>query len=61
MTKNSKPKKDLGLMIVSGGIIMIGIIGLFFDFIYGGIGVFVGIGMFLMGFLGDRPLKKRKS
>lgn len=31
--ENNKPKKAVGLMIVSGGIIVMGIIGLFFDLI----------------------------
>jgi len=61
MSINSKPKKDVGLMIVSGGIIIMGIIGMFFDLTYGGIGLAVGVGMFLMGLLGDEPLKRSKT
>ncbi|GEM_PF-5819825 len=51
MDKENNNKRDLGLMIVAGGMILVGIIGLFFDKFIGGTTLFVGIGMFLMGFL----------
>ncbi len=58
MTENKKYEKDLGLMIVSGGIILMGVIGLFFDLAYGSIGILVGVGMFAMSLLGNKPIKK---
>ncbi|NER17910.1 hypothetical protein [Spongiivirga citrea] len=61
MAVNNRPKKDIGLMIASGGIIIIGIVGMFFDLTYGSIGIFVGIGLFIMGLLGDKPLKRGES
>jgi len=51
-------KRDLGLMIVAGGIILVGIVGLFFNETVGGITLAVGIGILLMGILPDKPKKK---
>jgi len=57
MTTNKNNNGDLGLMIVSVGIILVGIIGLFFDTIIGGITLAVGLGVLLMGYVSKRPLK----
>jgi len=48
-------KRDKGLMIVSTGIIIVGLIGLFVNQYLGGITLFVGVGMFLMGYLSKTP------
>lgn len=48
-------KRDKGLMIVSIGIIIVGLIGLFVNQYLGGITLFVGVGMFLMGYLSQTP------
>lgn len=53
-----KKKGDQGLMIVAAGIILVGIIGLFLDRMIGGFTLFVGAGLFLMGFLSKSPGKK---
>lgn len=58
MTQKKIKKGDVGLMIVSGGIILVGIIGLFFDKTVGGFTLFIGIGMFLMGLLSKNSIKK---
>ena len=58
MTFNKKKKGDLGLMIVAGGIIFVGIVGLFFNGTVGGITLAVGLGILLMGILSDKPQKK---
>ena len=58
MAKNKTKKGDLGLMIVAGGIIMVGIIGLFFDKTVGGITLALGLGILLMGYLSEKPKKK---
>lgn len=51
MSTEKNNKRDVGLMIVAGGMILVGIIGLFFDKYIGGITLFAGIGMLLMGYL----------
>ena len=51
-------KGDKGLMIVSGAIILVGIVGLFFNNTLGIIIALVGIGMFIMGYVSKSPEKK---
>ena len=58
MAGNKTKKGDLGLMIVAGGIILVGIIGLFFNKTVGGITLAVGLGILLMGYLSENPKKK---
>ena len=58
MAENKIKKGDLGLMIVAGGIILVGIIGLFFNKIVGGITLAVGLGFLLMGYLSENPKKR---
>ena len=58
MTDNKTKKGDLGLMIVAIGIILVGIIGLFFNKTIGGITLAVGLGILLMGFLSEKPKRK---
>jgi len=53
--KNKLKDRDLGLMIVACGMIIIGIIGLFFDKVFGGIGILVGVGFLVMGYLSKKP------
>ncbi|WP_272148873.1 hypothetical protein [Tenacibaculum aiptasiae] len=55
MNEKKAKKGDLGLMIVSIGIILVGIVGLFFNKIIGGVTVTVGIVMLLMGYLSKNP------
>jgi hypothetical protein len=55
MSKKRGEKGDKGLMIVSGGIIFIGIIGLFFDTTIGGITLATGLGVLLMAYLSKKP------
>jgi len=51
---------DKGLMIVSGAIILIGIVGLFFNTTVGIITVAVGVGMFIIGLVSKRPGKRNE-
>ena len=58
MAENKTKKGDLGLMIVAGWIILVGIIGLFFNKTFGGITLAVGLWILLMGYLSEKPKKK---
>jgi len=51
MNDDTDKKGDLSLMIVAGGILLVGIIGLFFNLTVGGIILFVGVGLFAMGLI----------
>ena len=51
-------KGDKGLMIVSIAIILVGIVGLFFNTTVGIVTAVVGIGMFVMGLVSKSPEKK---
>lgn len=55
MNKTKSLKGDKGLMIVSAGIIFIGIIAFFFDIKLGIALTAVGIGMFAMGYVSKNP------
>lgn len=54
--------RDVGLMIVAGGMILVGITGLFFNLTFGVIMLFVGFGFLAMVFLTKiKTNKKAKS
>lgn len=55
MNKEEAVKGDKALMIVSYGMIFIGIVALFFSITLGIILTAVGIGMFVMGYVSKKP------